>query len=152
MENILLTILKFIGYGLAMLAIVFIGANPILLFIVVVGFLIYNYDKKSNEVEKLKREADFAREDALRESEKKSNRRVHGEVARQLRPTSHGLLLIYPLLPKFQTGAGQWSTEEPFVGLVFSFPSSDRAHAVSYKVNVPFWKSALNDENDFGEY
>jgi len=72
MEKIFLTILKFIGYGLAMLAIVFIGANPILLFIVIVGFLIYHYDKKSNEVDKLKREADFAREDALRESEKNS--------------------------------------------------------------------------------
>lgn len=61
----------------------------------------------------------------------KTSSRINGEVARQLRPKTHGLLLIYPLMPKDKP----WPNENPFMGLAFSFPSSHTARAVNYKVN-----------------
>ena len=69
--------------------------------------------------------------------------RINGEVARQLRPKTHGLLLIYPLIPK----GGLWSdTESPFMGLAFSFPSSHTARSVDYKVNK-VWQTTFHDED-----
>lgn len=73
----------------------------------------------------------------------KSRQAVRGEIARQLRPKTHGLLTIYPLLPK---GVDDWPSEEPFMGLAFSFPSSHTARAVDYKVNK-VWQEAFRDED-----
>ena len=65
----------------------------------------------------------------------------HGAVAREVRPAKHGLLLIYPLVPKGR----DWPThEKPFIGLAFSFPSSHTARAVDYKVNK-FWRDEDED-------
>lgn len=73
----------------------------------------------------------------------KSRQSVRGEIARQLRPKTHGLLTIYPLLPK---GVADWPADEPFMGLAFSFPSSHTARAVDYKVNR-VWQEAFRDED-----
>lgn len=72
--------------------------------------------------------------------------RINGEVARQLRPSTHGLLLIYPVVP---TG-DRWSKDEaPFMGLAFSFPSSHTARAVEYRVNR-VWQDTFQD-TDYGD-
>jgi hypothetical protein len=69
--------------------------------------------------------------------------RVNGEVARHLRPRTHGLLLIYPLVPT----ENRWPAQEPpFMGLAFSFPSSHTARAVEYKVNK-VWQATFHDED-----
>lgn len=69
--------------------------------------------------------------------------RINGEVARNLRPKTHGLLLIYPLVPTDK----RWPLgESPFTGLAFSFPSSHTARAVDYKVNK-VWQSTFHDED-----
>jgi Z1 domain len=69
--------------------------------------------------------------------------RINGEVARNLRPETHGLLLVYPLVP---TGDRWPLNEEPFIGLAFSFPSSHTARAIDYKVNK-VWQSTFSDED-----
>jgi hypothetical protein len=69
--------------------------------------------------------------------------RINGEVARHLRPKTHGLLLIYPIVPT----DNRWPVSEPpFMGLAFSFPSSHTAHAVDYKVNK-VWQATFRDED-----
>jgi Z1 domain len=61
--------------------------------------------------------------------------RISGEITRQLRPSSRGLLLIYPVVPT----EGRWPrTDPPFLGRAFSFPSSHTARAVDYRVNRVF--------------
>ncbi len=77
------------------------------------------------------------------EDEKKRSR-INGEVARQLRPKTHGLLLIYPLVPK----GVEWPDEQPFMGLAFSFPSSHTARAVDYKVNKVWQATFPEDDHD----
>lgn len=53
--------------------------------------------------------------------------------ARQFRPRTNGLLLLYPLNPsKFQ---GLHDEGKPIIGLAISFPKSDTAREVSYTVN-----------------
>jgi len=66
---------------------------------------------------------------------------INGEVARHLRPKTHGLLLIYPVVPR-----KNWSDRPPFMGLAFSFPSSHTARAVDYKVNK-VWQATFRDED-----
>ncbi len=68
--------------------------------------------------------------------------RIHGEAARQVRPRTHGLLLIYPVKPK----GVDWPGPEPFMGLAFSFPSSHTARAVDYKVNK-VWQATFPDDD-----
>lgn len=69
--------------------------------------------------------------------------RINGEVARHLRPKTHGLLLIYPVVPT----DGRWpETEPPFMGLAFSFPSSHTARSVEYRVNK-VWQTTFQDED-----
>lgn len=66
---------------------------------------------------------------------------INGEVVRQLRPSTHGLLLIYPVVPT----AGKWPDREPpFMGLAFSFPSSHTARSVDYRVNR-VWQDTFQD-------
>jgi len=73
--------------------------------------------------------------------------RINGEVARQLRPSTHGLLLIYPVIPtKLESGEKRWLAKEPFIGLAFSFPSSHTARAVDYRVNR-VWQANFRDED-----
>lgn len=59
--------------------------------------------------------------------------RANGRVLRLLRQKSHGLLLIYPLLPPEMVGAD--TSGPPIIGLALSFPTSDTAESVEYVVN-----------------
>ncbi|MGD0390990.1 MAG: Z1 domain-containing protein [Tepidisphaeraceae bacterium] len=69
--------------------------------------------------------------------------RINGEVSRHLRPKTHGLLMIYPVVPT----SGLWpKNEAPFMGLAFSFPSSDTARSVDYRVNK-VWQETFHDED-----
>lgn len=69
--------------------------------------------------------------------------RINGEVTRNLRPATHGLLLIYPVVPK----EGLWPEDrDPFMGLAFSFPSSHTARAVEYRVNR-VWQDTFQDSD-----
>lgn len=69
--------------------------------------------------------------------------RINGEVARSLRPTTHGLLLIYPIVPT----ENRWPAgRDPFMGLAFSFPSSHTARAVEYRVNR-VWQDTFQDSD-----
>lgn len=69
--------------------------------------------------------------------------RINGETARNLRPKTNGLLLIYPVVP---TDSRWPANEPPFMGLAFSFPSSDTARAVDYRVNK-VWQDTFHDED-----
>jgi hypothetical protein len=66
---------------------------------------------------------------------------INGEVARNLRPATHGLLLIYPVVP---TGNRWPAGRDPFMGLAFSFPCSHTARAVEYRVNR-VWQDTFQD-------
>jgi len=59
--------------------------------------------------------------------------RANGRVLRLLRRKTHGLLLIYPLLPPEQVGAD--TSGPPIIGLALSFPTSDSAESIEYVVN-----------------
>jgi hypothetical protein len=77
----------------------------------------------------------------------KSKVPINGSVARQLRPKTHGLLLIYLIAPK---GRIEWPETSPFVGLAFSFPSSETATTVEYRVNK-IWDAMGGREDDDGD-
>ncbi len=72
--------------------------------------------------------------------------RINGLVARNLRPKTHGLLLIYSILPTEKEK--RWPLEIPFMGLAFSFPASHTARSVDYKVNRIWQNTFPNDEAD----
>jgi hypothetical protein len=73
----------------------------------------------------------------------KGGTRINGEVARHLRPSTHGLLLIYPIVPTDD----RWPrSETPFMGLALSFPSSHTARAVDYRVNR-VWQDTFQDRD-----
>ncbi len=68
---------------------------------------------------------------------------IRGEVTRQLRPKSHGLLLIYPVVPT----ENRWpDPKEAFMGLAFCFPSSHTARSVDYRVNR-VWEDVFQDRD-----
>jgi hypothetical protein len=71
-------------------------------------------------------------------------KQVHGKVAREVRPSTHGLLLLYALRPDFEhfpVGG------DPFIGMAFSFPTGHTAKEVAYKAN----KRLIEELRD-GEY
>lgn len=86
-----------------------------------------------------------------------------GEIVRELRPKTHGLLLIYPLeqpkqVPAHMEQEMQISPPEetdldpagpPVIGLALSFPSSETAACIEYQVNKR-WNPDLveGDAND----
>jgi len=77
------------------------------------------------------------------DSEKPSRSKVSGDVVRQLRPSTHGLLLIYLLVPSQK----RWPADQPtFAGLAMSFPSSHTARAVEYRVNR-VWQETFQDDD-----
>ncbi len=72
-----------------------------------------------------------------------SRSRINGLVSRQLRPSTHGLLLVYPVVPTER----RWADgEPPFMGLALSFPSSHTARAVDYSVNR-VWQETFQDRD-----
>lgn len=64
----------------------------------------------------------------------------NGRVAREIRPKSKGLLLIYPLMAKSQ----QAGSGPPLIGVALSFPTSDTASRIEYQVNT-VWSDQLDD-------
>jgi len=86
---------------------------------------------------------------------------VPGEIARALRPKTHGLLLIYPLVQPVEVPAqmtkekvivvdaqpipGMDKLGPPSVGLAISFPESESAARVEYQVNKR-WNPELTEE------
>ena len=64
---------------------------------------------------------------------KEEPREVNGLVLRQLRPVSRGLLLLYALTPDAPNQVTE--SDPPYLGFVFSFPSSHTARRLSYKAN-----------------
>jgi hypothetical protein len=62
-----------------------------------------------------------------------------GKVIREKRNPSNGLLLIYPLDPQAINAA------IPVIGFGISFPSSNSAKPVEYKVNNIYWEQEFLD-------
>ena len=62
-----------------------------------------------------------------------------GKVIREKRHPRNGLLLLYPLDPK------AIDAEIPIVGFGISFPSSNSANPVEYKVNNVYWEQEFLD-------
>lgn len=62
-----------------------------------------------------------------------------GKVIREKRNSRNGLLLLYPLDPK------AINSEIPVIGFGISFPSSNSAKSVEYKVNNVYWEQEFLD-------
>jgi hypothetical protein len=71
-------------------------------------------------------------QDRARRKNKPEPDRPNGIYIRELRPVTHGLLLIYVLAPDV---AHLKSDESPYIGLALSFPKSHTARFVSYRAN-----------------
>jgi hypothetical protein len=93
-------------------------------------------------------------------TEKKAKTDIpNGHIVRELRPKTHGLLLIYPLEQpekielRNREGTLLAPVEEtsldpagdPIIGLVLSFPESETAARVEYQVNKK-WNIALQED------
>lgn len=63
----------------------------------------------------------------------------NGRIVRAKRPSTKGLLLLYPLDP------AQINSNIPVIGFIISFPNSNTATTIEYKVNNPYW------EQEYGE-
>lgn len=66
--------------------------------------------------------------------ESKSKTTPDGKVIREMRKPKDGLILLYPLDPK------AINTEIPVIGFGISFPNSNSAKSVEYRVNNPYWE------------
>lgn len=67
--------------------------------------------------------------------------RPQPSAIRQVRPKEKGLMLIYPLDPN------QVNTAMPFMGLFFSFPASETARRIGYKVNNMYWQEEFGEQS-----
>jgi hypothetical protein len=81
----------------------------------------------------------------------------NGRIVREVRPKSHGLLLIYPLLPPSIVPSSDRRPEEPtgldpdgppIIGVALSFPTSDTVLGVEYRVNR-IWEAEMEEDNQF---
>lgn len=72
-----------------------------------------------------------------------------GLAVRETRPSSRGLLLLYPLDPSYADPPVN-DGEIPVIGFAISFPkSSDAEHsAVEYTVNKIYWEEVFGEAND----
>lgn len=71
----------------------------------------------------------------------------NGRVARELRPKTHGLLLIYPLMAT-ETATLKVPPAPPIIGVALSFPSSSTAEGIEYRVNT-IWRTEMEDDADY---
>lgn len=69
-----------------------------------------------------------------------------GLSARKIRPTTNGLLLLYPLLINGDETSG--ATATPFLGFATPFPTSVNAHPITYQINKVFWEQEYGFEED----
>ena len=84
-------------------------------------------------------------------------KRANGRVVRLLRRRSHGLLLIYPVLPpkevpeRLKEGRGAEETGldpagDPIIGVALSFPTSDTVLGIEYRVGKLWFEQMREDE------
>jgi len=66
----------------------------------------------------------------------------HGRVIRELRPITHGLILIYALRP---ADVALVPDEPPYLGLALSFPTSHTARSISYEANKVLIRELKDD-------
>ena len=66
-----------------------------------------------------------------------------GPSIRHARPSTRGLLLIYPLDP---SKAGLGAGNRPIIGLAVSFPYSSSLDAIDYRINNTYWEQELSLE------
>lgn len=97
----------------------------------------------------------------LRKPASGSTTRPNGRVLRVLRPAERGLLLIYPILPPAQVvrlvdgvrqppePTGMAIDGPPIIGVALSFPTSQTAIGVEYRVNPVFWDAELQEDADY---
>jgi hypothetical protein len=62
-----------------------------------------------------------------------------GPSLRRQRPAERGLLLLYPLDPQPVEG------DLPVIGFGISFPASEKARAIHYRVNNVYWQQEIED-------
>ena len=89
------------------------------------------------------------REDILQETTERrqkqgkppsKSRTPDGKIVRAKRSPRNGLMLLYPLDPK------SIELEVPVIGFCISFPSSEKAQPVEYKVNNVYWAQEMLDD------
>ncbi len=123
-------------------------------------FLLRNVDNDLHQVAVLLTRKRIE-EDPQRWRGKADTERPNGRIVRELRPKSHGLLLIYPLRqpdvvpmdkelgrPEEKTGLDPNST--PAIGLALSFPTSETAVRVEYRVGK-VWLAQMQDDEAYGD-
>lgn len=71
--------------------------------------------------------------------ESKSKTTPDNKITREKRNPRNGLLLLYPLNPK------AINAEIPIIGFGISFPHSNSARSVKYKVNNVYWEQEFLD-------
>lgn len=94
----------------------------------------------------------------IRKPPKGSSARPNGHVLRVLRPTSHGLLLIYPIIrpaevviqeePLRTEQTGLDPMDSPMIGIALSFPSSESTLGVAYRVNK-VWGTEMEEDDSY---
>ena len=72
----------------------------------------------------------------VREKRAESNRAI-GTISREIRDSSNGLLLLYPLLQRDDGGL-------PIIGFAASFPHAGNDTPVDYVVNTVYWQQELD--------
>lgn len=69
----------------------------------------------------------------------------NGRVVRELRPKTHGLLLIYPILDPRRAEDTNAAPGPPVVGIALSFPVSNTATSIEYRVNR-VWNDLIEED------
>ena len=92
---------------------------------------------------------------------KGETKRANGRVLRALRRRTHGLLLIYPVLPPIEVPekktegrpavpTGLSADGDPVIGVALSFPTSDTVLGVEYRVNK-VWDAELREDAEYDD-
>lgn len=68
-----------------------------------------------------------------------------GRCLRQVRPSRHGLLLIYPLDPAFSPDNNRGNAAPPVIGAAISFPELEGSGTIQYLVNNVYWENEFVD-------
>lgn len=89
-----------------------------------------------------------------------TTQRANGWVLRVLRPAENGLLLIYPVVrpekvilqrePKREELTGLDPKDDPIIGVVLSFPTSETTLGIEYRVNK-VWGTEMQDDEGYDE-
>ena len=118
------------------------------------GFLGEDAEKVALSLTKRWQGSSPGRPAKLRSPEKGETTRPYGRVLRVLRPRSHGLLIIYPLVPPEEAGVGENMPVrktgldrhgDPVIGVALSFPASETVLGVEYRVNR-VWDAMIQDD------